>query len=85
MFNFFNEIKSSLKKVEKLDNFHLINISNRMLYVEGHRGLLTLTKELVSFKIRGGVIMVEGDGLYLLELTENTIKISGNIKKMESV
>ena len=85
MFNFFNEIKSSLKKVEKLDNFHLINISNRMLYVEGHRGLLTLTKELVSFKIRGGVIMVEGDGLYLLELTENTIKISGTIKKMESV
>ena len=44
-----------------------------------------MTKELVSFKIRGGVIMVEGDGLYLLELTENTIKISGNIKKMESV
>lgn len=85
MFNFFNEVKSSLKKVEKLDNFHLINISNRMLYVEGHRGLLTLTKDIISFKVRGGVVMVEGSGLYLLELTENTIKISGDIKKVESV
>lgn len=85
MFNFFNEVKSSLKKVEKLDNFHLINISNRMLYVEGHRGLLTLTKDIISFKVRGGVVMVEGSGLYLLELTENTIKISGDIRKVESV
>ena len=85
MFNFFNEVKASLKEVEKLDNFHLINISNRMLYVEGHRGLLTLTKDIISFKVRGGVVMVEGSGLYLLELTENTIKISGDIKKVESV
>ena len=78
MFNFFGEIKKDLK----VDEFHIINISNRILYVEGHRGIKTLTKSLVVFRVKNGSVEVEGEGLKLSELTENTLKISGEIKRI---
>ncbi len=78
MFNFFGEIKKDLK----VDEFHIINISNRILYVEGHRGIKMLTKSLVVFKVKNGSVEVEGEGLNLSELTENTLKISGEIKRI---
>lgn len=78
MFNFFGEIKKGLK----VDEFHIINISNRILYVEGHRGIKTLTKSLVVFRVKNGSVEVEGEGLNLSELTENTLKISGEIKRI---
>ncbi len=85
MFNFFGEIKQNLKAPIGLETYNLINISGRLLYVEGHIGLVTLSKELISFKIKKGVILVEGSELVLSELSENTIKICGNIKKVEQI
>lgn len=82
MFNFFGEVKKHTGV--KVDEFHIINISNKLLYVEGHKGLVILSSELVAFKVKNGRIEVEGRGLYLKELTENTLKISGDIKRVES-
>ena len=45
---------------------------------------MILSSELVAFKVKNGRIEVEGRGLYLKELTENTLKISGDIKRVES-
>ena len=84
MFNFFDELKKNMQKLEKLENFNLINLSNKIIYVEGHRGLVTLSKDIVAFKIKGGRVVVEGQDLFLVELSENTIKISGVIQKVES-
>ena len=87
MFNFLNEIAEVAKKSKDiaLDNFNIINLSGKVLYVEGHMGLITLSKEMVSFKIKKGVVMIEGRNLILAELSENTIKICGEIKKVEQV
>lgn len=87
MFNFFNEVKENLKASNKmeLDIFNLVNISGRILYAEGHMGLVTLSKELISFKVKKAVVMVEGKDLVLAELTENTLKICGQIRKVEQV
>ena len=82
MFNFFEEIKSKTKNQNMLDTFQIINMSNKILYAEGHKGLVSLSKELISFKVKGRRIVVEGEEMFLLELTENTIKISGKIKKL---
>lgn len=84
MFNFFGELKNNVKDLNKLENFNIINISNKILYAEGHKGLVTLSKDVIAFKIKGGRIVIEGSDMFLMELTENTIKISGNIKKVES-
>lgn len=84
MFNFFGELKNNVKELNKLGNFNIINISNKIIYAEGHKGLVTLSKDVIAFKIKGGRIVIEGSDMFLMELTENTIKISGNIKKVES-
>ena len=87
MFNFLNEVKQNLKAPKELDlnSFNIINISGHLLYVEGHMGLVTLSKELISFKVKKAVILVEGQDMVLSELNENTIKICGNIKKVEQI
>ena len=87
MFNFFNEIKENLKNPKGLDlnGFNIINLSGHLLYVEGHLGLITLSKELISFKVKKAVIMVEGKDMILSELSEGTIKICGQILKVEQI
>lgn len=87
MFNFFNEVKDNIKNPKNLDlnGYNIINISGHLLYVEGHMGLVTLSKELISFRVKKAVIMVEGKDMILSELSDNTIKICGQIKKVEQV
>ncbi len=87
MFNFFNEIKENIKNPKGLEftGFNIINLSGHLLYVEGHLGLINLSKEMISFKVKGGVVLVQGSEMLLSELSENTIKICGIIKKVEQI
>ncbi len=87
MFNFLNEVKENVKNPKNFDlnGFNIINISGKLLYVEGHTGLVTLSKELISFRVKKAVIMVEGKDMILSELSDNTIKICGEIKKVEQI
>lgn len=81
MFNFFDEIKS--KSQEQLHDFNIVNMSGKLVYVEGHLGLTILSENLISFKIKSGKIVIEGENLFLSELTNNTLVIKGKIIKME--
>lgn len=56
-----------------------------MLYAEGHTGICQLSSEVISFKYKGGIIVVEGKELVLNELLETTLKITGEIKKVEAM
>ena len=82
MFNFFDEIKKK-SDGSMLNDFNLVNISGKILYVEGHLGLTVMTAESIAFKIKGGRIVIEGENLFLSELSENTMLIKGKIIKME--
>ena len=85
MFNFFDKLKGNLKKIEQsvLNNYNIINLSGKILYVEGHQGLTILSDNVIVFKIKKGRIEVNGQNLILSELTQNTLKIEGDIKKVE--
>lgn len=85
MFNFFDEIKKGLSNVEPdlINSYNIVNISGKILYVEGHLGLTTLSKEMISFKVKRGRVVVEGKNMLLNELTENTMKIVGDIVRVE--
>lgn len=87
MFNFFNEVKENIKNSQTFDlnSFNIINVSGKLLYVEGHKGLITLSKELISFRVEKSVVIVEGENMILIELSDTTIKISGKINKVEQV
>lgn len=83
MFNFFDEIRKKMPDVELLNSFNLVNMSGGLLYVEGHMGVTVLTSNMVAFKVKKGRIVVEGENLKLLELSENTMIIEGKIVKTE--
>lgn len=85
MFNFFDEIKKTVKNFEpqELTSYNIVNISGKILYVEGHLGLTELGKERISFKVKKGRVTVEGENLCLAELADSTMKIVGDIKKFE--
>ena len=84
MFNFFSEIKKNIKNNEILGEYNLINISGQVLYVEGHKGITFISKEVISFKVKNGRINVEGKNLNLSELADSVLKIVGEIQKIEA-
>ena len=86
MFNFFDEIVGDFGlEVEKINQFNVINMSNKLLYVEGQRGIFCLTDENISLRVKGGVLQVNGIGLKLKRISKTTLVITGNIKSIESV
>ena len=86
MFNFFSEIKKGVSEIKgKISPYQLVMVGDNLLYVEGKINLMTLSQEVIVFKVDGGVIIVNGKNLGLKELTENTIKIFGKICSWEKV
>ena len=84
MFNFFDEIKSRLCiKEDVLSDYNIVNISGRVLYVEGHKGLSVLSPEQVAFKVKRGRVVVEGKEIMLAELSQNTMLLQGKIDRVE--
>lgn len=82
MFNFFNELKKGLKEYGP-GRFNMVNLSGKILYVEGHLGITQLSKNTISFKVNGGRIVVQGEGLVLQELSDTTLKVNGKIISIE--
>lgn len=84
VFNFFNELKNKSKFVKDgLCDFNFVNMSGKLFYAEGHAGLIILTSEQISFKVKKGRVVVDGENLVLVELTSNTLMIEGKIVKTE--
>lgn len=85
VFNFFDEIKRKIGEIDYnlINNYNVINMSGKLLYVEGHCGLTVITNEMVAFKVKDGRFVVEGKDFYLKELTENTLLLQGIILKVE--
>ncbi len=85
MFNFFEEIKKKAGDIDNnlLNDYNIINLSGKLLYVEGHQGVTIVNSEMLAFKIKRGRVVIEGEGLFLCELTDNTLTVQGKINKME--
>lgn len=83
MFNFFKEIIGKADNKLLLSGFNIVNVSGKLLYLEGHNGLQELAKDRIILRVKGGVVQVLGEGLSLAELSENTVKIVGKICRVE--
>lgn len=85
MFNFFNEIKNKASGIDYnlLNEYNIINLSGKLLYVEGHQGVTIISSDMLAFKIKKGRVVVEGKDLVLSELTSNTLLLQGVIIKVE--
>lgn len=84
MFNFFNELKNEFSLSNDIVNkYNIIIIGGKFLYVEGHKGILAYNNEVVSFKIKKGVIVVKGENLILNQISSSTLAVKGTIKNVE--
>ena len=72
-------------KEDALYDYNIVNISGRLVYVEGHKGLVVLSDKKIVFKLKKGQASIEGAGLVLAELAENTLFIKGKIESVETV
>ena len=52
MFNFFSEIKKELKLPKFEDEYNIVNLNGRAVYIEGHKGLVSLSKEMIRLKVK---------------------------------
>ena len=86
MFSFFSDIieKIGLEESSVLDGFRLVNFSNRAVYLEGFIKIVTFENTNISFKMKKGVLKINGEDLVIKNLNTNTVLVCGNIGQVES-
>ncbi len=85
MFNFFSELVADYGlEVEQLNSFNIVNMSNKLVYIEGQKGVVKIGSDSISIRVKGGVIVVFGQNLKLKKITATTVCVLGNIHQIES-
>ena len=62
-----------------LKEYRYINIGGKMVYIEGQGGILNLSNEEISFKLRKKTCTVKGCDLYVKYYDNSTALVCGSI------
>ena len=57
-------------------------LGGRQLWLEGHTGLLSCGPERIDAGTRAGVLCVRGEGLSLLGITPDALRVGGKIRSL---
>ena len=60
-------------------------VGDRQLYLERHMGILAYSETQIDVNTAGGVLRVTGEGLSLLAMTGEEVRIGGRIAAVEWV
>ncbi len=86
MFNFFSELVADFGiEIDKVNSFNIVNMSNKLVYIEGQKGVIKIGDDSMSIRVKGGVIVVFGKNLKLKKITGTTVCIMGEIHQIESL
>lgn len=83
MFKFFSELKKELKLPDIQDEYQFVNLSGKLLYVEGQKGISLLSDTLIVFKTKRKTISVSGKNLKLKDVSVLTLSVVGDIEAIE--
>ena len=64
---------------------HLEMVGSRQLYLEHHAGILAYSEEQIDVNTTAGALRVRGEGLSLLAMTAEELRIGGRIAAVEWV
>lgn len=64
---------------------HLEVLGNRQLYMENHRGIISYSDQEIAVSGGGVILRVQGEGLTLVSMTGNALRIQGDILRVEWV
>lgn len=85
MFNFFSELIADYGlEIDGVSSFNIINMSNKLVYIEGQKGVVKISSESMSIRIKGGLVEVLGQNLKLKKISGSTVCIVGKIESIES-
>lgn len=62
-----------------LNNYRYINIDGKYVYLEGHKGILHLSDEEISFKLKKKTLNIKGYNLKIKILDNTTSVVEGNV------
>lgn len=79
---FVEEISEKFK-IDGLTGMRLSLINNSYLCVEGHKGLLEISKEIIRIRLKKGMILISGEELEIVGISDSEIYIRGLIKGVE--
>lgn len=85
MFGFLEEIENLTGlPFEILKNgFRVINYSNKCVYVENYKSIISFSKTEVSLKISKGIVLILGENLKIKKSNISSIFISGKISSLK--
>ena len=64
---------------------HVEMLGDRELYVERHRGIVSYSGEAVDVNTAGGLLRIRGEGLTLLAMTAEAVRVGGRVAAVEWV
>lgn len=82
MFDFVDELKELKNNIV---GYRYINYGGKLVIVQGYKDILFFDDTIVTLKLKTGELSVCGAKLIVTEYSTNSIKISGNISKIEVV
>ena len=62
-----------------LKEYRYTNIGGKMIYLEGQRGIITLTNDEISFKLKNKTFTIKGADLFIKYYDNNTALVYGSI------
>lgn len=64
---------------------HMEMVGNRQFYMERHRGIISYSDTTIDINGDTMLIRVRGQGLALVSMTDNALRIKGEISQVEWV
>lgn len=80
MFDFIDELKELKNNAV---GYRYINYGGKLVIVQGYKDILFFDDTTVTLKLKTGELSVLGTKLVVTEFSTNSIKIVGNISKIE--
>lgn len=80
MFDFIDELKELKNNAV---GYRYINYGGKLVIVQGYKDILFFDDTTVTLKLKTGELSVSGTKLVVTEFSTNSIKIVGNISKIE--
>lgn len=85
--NLLDEIDSIVAKEYGItfNDYRLVNISGKVLYIEGHTGINLLGNKEMSFKVKKKILTIRGENLTVKYFDKSTAMILGKIVQVEVI
>ena len=78
-------LRIQFSEVNKAGLPRLEMVGSRQLYLEHHAGILAYSEEQIDVNTTAGALRVRGEGLSLLAMTAEELRIGGRIAAVEWV